>query len=73
MTDLPEDTKQYGMGKIFLQSIQDLIKKANYCAIVGDYAGWRTNLDCIIRKCVSKFTKEEAKEFTDTTKELDAD
>lgn len=66
-----EDTTKYGMGRIFLQSIQTLILKANYCATIGDFGGWRINLDCISRKCASEFTQDEEKQVTTITNDLE--
>jgi len=66
-----EDTNPYGMGRIFLQSIQTLILKANYCTSLGDFGGWRINLDCISRKCASQFTGEEQKQVTTITNDLE--
>jgi len=70
--DKEEDLKKYGMGKIFLQSIQTLLLKANYCATISDYSGWKNNLDCIIRKCAGRFSKEELKEFPTISNHLES-
>ncbi len=57
----PQDTKEFGVGKAFLMSIQESLHNANSCFINGYYQGWRSHLDCIYRKISSKTNKEETK------------
>ncbi len=66
-----QDLKKFGIGKIFLESIQDLLHKANYSSQCGDYSGWRNYLDCIIRKCSGRLTPEEEKDINNKTAEVD--
>ena len=53
------DTKKFGIGKVFLMGIQQLLYDANTCAKQGDCNGWRLNLDCIFRKCAGRLTEDE--------------
>ncbi len=66
-----QDLKKFGIGKIFLESIQELLRKANYSSQCGDYSGWRNYLDCIIRKCSGRLTKKEEKDINNKTAEVD--
>ncbi len=66
-----QDLKKFGIGKIFLESIQDLLRKANFSSQCGNYSGWRNYLDCIIRKCSGRLTPEEEKDIINKTAEVD--
>ena len=66
-----EDPKKWGMGKVFLQSIQTLLLKANYAVSIGDFFGWRNHLDCIIRKCLGRFSPEEQEYYNNISERLE--
>ncbi len=66
-----QDLNKFGIGKIFLESIQDLLRKSNYSSQCGDYSGWRNYLDCIIRKCSGRLTQEEEEDINNKIAEVD--
>ena len=66
-----QDLKKFGIGKIFLESIQELLRKGNYSSQCGDYSGWRNYLDCIIRKCSGRLAQGEEEDINDKTAEVD--
>ena len=70
--DKREDTKKLGIGKVFLMRIQQLLYDANNCTNYGDYNGWRSNLDCIFRKCSGRLTTEEKTISLDVIKKVDS-
>ena len=58
-----EDTKKYGIGKVFLMQIQSLLQNVNSCSVQGNYTQLRIYLDSIFTKCYGRVDKDEKEEY----------